>query len=267
MNRAGLRDAVLPDALRPAFAAPRVRALMTTRRGGVSLGGHASLNLRRGLGDDDAAVEQNLARLHAEIGLRPAWLRQVHGTRVVRLPLAGDASDEADACLTTEPGVVCAVQVADCLPVLFATRDGGAVGAAHAGWRGLSAGVLETTVGALCEAAGCEPDGIEAWLGPCIGPRHFEVGGDVLAGFGLDAARRHPRFTPTPQGRWLADLAGLARDRLEARGLRRVEGGAWCTVEDGSRFFSFRRDTREHGACGRMAACIWIDPGAGGGRR
>lgn len=251
----------LPDALRPAFGAPQVRALMTTRQGGVSRGGYESLNLRHGLGDDEAAVEQNLARLQAAIGAPPTWLKQVHGQRVLRLPLAAGASNEADACITTEPGVVCAVQVADCLPVLFATRDGHAVGAAHAGWRGLSSGVLEATVDALRAAAGCAPGDIEAWLGPCIGPRQFEVGADVLAGFGVDAVTDHPRFRPQQPGKWLADLAGLARDRLQAYGLEAIDGGSWCTVEDGSRFFSFRRDTREHGACGRMAGCIWIESG------
>lgn len=250
----------LPDALRPSFAPPGVRALMSTRLGGVSRGGHESLNLRHGLGDDEAAVEQNLARLRAAVGAEPTWLKQVHGRRVLRLPLDPGAANEADASFTTEPGVVCAVQVADCLPVLFATRDGRAVGAAHAGWRGLSSGVLEATVDALCEAAGCEADAIEAWLGPCIGPRQFEVGADVLAGFGVAADADHPRFRPDRPGKWLADLAGLARDRLAARGLRRIEGGTWCTVEEGSRFFSFRRDTRLHGVSGRMAACIWIEP-------
>jgi polyphenol oxidase len=258
-----LNHSALPDLLRPVFGPPRVRALMTTRLGGVSQGGYASLNLRHGLGDDEAAVEENLARLHTVIGAQPTWLRQVHGLRVLRMPLAEDASNEADACITTEPGVVCAVQVADCLPVLFATRDGRAVGAAHAGWRGLAAGVLEATVDAMCEAAGCAPGDIEAWLGPCIGPRQFEVGEDVLAGFGIDASADHPRFKPQRPGKWLADLAGLARDRLEARGLQDIGGGTWCTAEDGSRFFSFRRDTRLHGACGRMAACVWIETGPG----
>jgi len=260
-------SAALPDALRPPFGSARVQALMTTRQGGVSTGGYGSLNLRHGLGDEPAAVDENLARLHAALGAAPTWLKQVHGRRVLRLPLPDSADHEADACVTTEPGVVCAVQVADCLPVLFATRDGRAVGAAHAGWRGLAAGVLEATVDALCESAGCEAGDIEAWLGPCIGPRQFEVGADVLAGFGVDvatdAAADHPRFRPQRPGKWLADLPGLARDRLAVRGLRHIGGGEGCTVEDGSRFFSFRRDTRLHGAAGRMAACVWIDPRSG----
>jgi len=263
-----LSDLPLPDALRPMFGAPGVRALMTTRQGGVSRGGFESFNLRHGLGDDEAAVEENLARLRAAIGLTPTWLAQVHGRRVLCLPLAPGASNEADACITTAPGVVCAVQVADCLPVLFATLDGRAVGAAHAGWRGLAAGVLEATVAALREASACEARSIEAWLGPCIGPRHFEVGPEVLAGFGVDpsAQPESPRFAAQRPGKWLADLPGLARDRLQALGLTRIAGGSACTVEEGSRFFSFRRDTRERGHAGRMAACIWIDPRVGSQR-
>lgn len=256
----------LTDALRPAFGAPSVRALMSTRAGGASTGGFASLNLRHGLGDSRVAVDENLARFHAAIGAEPQWLRQVHGSRVVRLPLphlpAEAPAPEADAAITTEAGIACAVQVADCLPALFAVRDGRGVGAAHAGWRGLSAGVLEQTLAALCEAALCAPADVEAWLGPCIGPRHFEVGADVLAGFGVDGSSgglAGGRFEPAGAGKWLADLAGLARDRLAAAGVANVSGGTWCTVEDSARFFSFRRNTRLHGHSGRMAAAIWIE--------
>lgn len=257
----------LPNALRPAFTSPRVHALMSTRQGGVSQGAFASLNLRHGLGDDVGAVVENQARFAAALGAEPVWLRQVHGTRVLRLPLVTDAAEaveatpnelpEADASITTTPGVACAVQVADCMPVLFAVADGRGVGAAHAGWRGLSSGVLEATVAALCEAADCEPTDIEAWLGPCIGPRHFEVGADVLEGFGVPAGS--PRFVPDRPGKWLADLPGLAHDRLSALGIARISGGTWCTVEDASRFFSFRRDTRLHGRSGRLAAAIWCE--------
>jgi YfiH family protein len=141
--------------------------------------------------------------------------------------------------------------VADCLPVLLAAP--GAVGAAHAGWRGLAGGVLEATVGALCEAAGCAPGQLQAWLGACIGPRRFEVGADVLQAFGADAASDSPRFRRHVPGKWLADLPGLARDRLQALGLQQVSGAGWCTVEDASRFFSFRRD----GVTGRMVAAVW----------
>lgn len=251
----------LPEALRPSFATPRVRALMSTRAGGVSHGpAFASLNLGMAVGDEPAAVAENRARFARMVGGRPTFLRQVHDRRVVRLPAAQDMP-EADASLTTEPGVACVVQVADCLPVLLAAPQGRGVAAAHAGWRGLSAGVVEAAAIALCEATACRPEDLEAWLGPCIGPRQFEVGADVLAGFGVATDRPHPRFVPASPGKWLADLAGLARDRLGALGVTRVAGGAWCTVEDASRFFSFRRDRPLHGNSGRMAAAIWIEPG------
>ncbi len=237
---------------------------MTTRRGGVSSGVFASMNLRDGLGDDASAVAQNLALLASVVGALPVRLNQVHGARVVRLTAADAAPDapqhDADACFTTEPGVVCSVQVADCLPVLFAAP--GAVAAAHAGWRGLAAGVLESTLAALCDASNCPPDQVAAWLGPCIGPRRFEVGADVLQAFGVSAATGPTstatplasRFAPTTAGKWLADLPGLARDRLSACGVQDVSGGTWCTASDASRFFSFRRD----GVTGRMVAAVWL---------
>ncbi len=249
----------LPGALRPRFASPRVGALMSTRVGGVSHGVFDSLNLGSAVGDDPTWVAENRARFSRALGAEPRFLKQVHGQRVVRLPTA-EPLPEADACVTTEPGIACVIQVADCLPVLLAAPEDRGVAAAHAGWRGLAGGVLEATVGALCEAAGCAPAEIEAWLGPCIGPRRFEVGGDVLAGFGLAPEAEHPRFLPHAPGKWLADLPGLARDRLRALGLVRIDGGTWCTVEDASRFFSFRRDRPLHGNSGRMAAAIWITP-------
>ena len=181
-------------------------------------------------------------------------MSQVHGARVLRLPAdAGSGTLEADAAISTEPGIACTVMVADCLPVLFAAPAGRGVGAAHAGWRGLAGGVLEATVAALCEAAACSAQDLRAWLGPCIGPRQFEVGADVVAALGGG-----PCFVerPRPDGamRWLADLPGLARERLRAAGVTEVSGGEWCTVEDASRFFSFRRD----GVSGRMAAAVWL---------
>jgi len=236
----------------------RVGALMSTRAGGVSQAPFASLNLGRAAGDDAAAVDENRQRFAASLGATPVWLSQVHGARVLRLCAdMGDGPLAADAAITTEPAIACTVMVADCLPVLFAAPGGRGVGAAHAGWRGLAAGVLEGTVAALSEAAACAPGELHAWLGPCIGPRHFEVGADVVEAL---ASRQSPgpRFAPRqrPDGdmRWLADLAGLARDRLQAAGLTRISGGGWCTVEDESRFFSFRRD----GVTGRMAAAVWL---------
>jgi len=243
----------LEGALTPDWpAGARVGALMSTRIGGVSAGPWRSLNLGGAVGDDAGAVAENRRRFETALGVPAAYLSQVHGARVVRLPAAG-APIDADASVTTEPGVACTVLVADCLPVLFAAPGGSGVGAAHAGWRGLAGGVLEATVASLCEAAACAPAGLHAWIGPCIGPRQFEVGADVVEALG---GGQH--FVPRPRAdgamRWLADLPGLARGRLQAAGVTQISGGAWCTVEDASRFFSFRRD----GITGRMAAAVWL---------
>jgi len=245
-----------PDWLRPSFSVPGVAALMTTRRGGFSAAPFDSMNVRDGLGDDRGAVERNRAVLERAIGVPPVHLNQVHGRGVVRLHRAdgqrADSVHEADASVTTESAVACAVQVADCLPVLFAAP--GAVAAAHAGWRGLAAGVLEATVDSLCGAAGCEPQAVQAWLGPCIGPRQFEVGDDVRRAFGGDQRVDALRFAPLGAGKWLANLPLLATDRLRECGVISISGGSWCTVEDASRFFSFRRDR----ITGRMVAAIWL---------
>ena len=214
------------------------------------------MNLGVAVGDDAAHVARNRALFKQALGAEPVFMKQVHGTRVLRLRREhlGGPLQEADACITTERGLACTVQVADCMPVLMAAP--GAVGAAHAGWRGLAGGVVEATLQQLCEAAACKPDQVEAWLGPCIGPASFEVGADVLQGFGADPASPDPqRFKPLCAGKWLANLPQLARHRLAAAGVNRVEGGRWCTVEDRSRFFSFRRD----GVTGRMAAAVWLD--------
>ena len=245
--------------LRPAWAAPAgIGAAMSLREGGVSEGLYASLNLGVAVGDDPETVVENRARFAAALGARPVWLRQVHGVHVLCLQAATDAADTpADAAWTDEPGLACTVQVADCLPVLFALNDGRAVAAAHAGWRGLAAGVLEAAVDALCRGAGARPAEVQAWLGPCIGPRQFEVGADVLRAFGQDRRADMPRFTrrdrPDGSTRWLADLQGLAQDRLAAAGVGAIAATPACTVEDPSAFFSFRRD----GVTGRMAAAIW----------
>lgn len=254
----------LPEAIHPRFASARVGALMSSRIGGVSEGRWSSLNLGTAVGDDPQAVAENRRRFAGAIGGAPVFLRQVHGQRVVKLPLAPSATPdmppEADACFTVDPGVACVIQVADCLPVLLAAPGARGVAAAHAGWRGLAGGVLEATLEALCLATGCSPAEIEAWLGPCIGPRQFEVGSDVLQGFGVNPNLAHPRFTSQGEGKWLADLAGLATDRLHRAGLNRLASGSWCTVEDSSRFFSHRRDGARLGGSGRMAAAIWIEP-------
>ena len=230
---------------------------MSTRAGGVSSGAYESLNLGVAVGDLPEAVAENRRRFAAACaGAEPAWLRQVHGARVVCLGDGEDARDDtpADAAWTMTPGRACVVQVADCLPVLLASADGRAVAAAHAGWRGLAGGVVEAALRALSEGSGCAPADVFAWLGPCIGPRSFEVGADVLAAFPGREGRFVSRPRPDGAPRWLADLPGLARDRLRAAGVRHVGGGTWCTVEDRSRFFSYRRD----GVTGRLAAAVWL---------
>ena len=250
--------------LRPGWPAPPgVAAAMSQRGGGVSAGPgacYASLNLGVAVGDDAAAVAENRARFAAALGAQPVWLRQVHGVNVLRLHAGGDTAPgtPADAAWTSDTGVACTVLVADCLPVLFALRDGSAVAAAHAGWRGLAGGVLEATVRALCEGRGALPCDVLAWLGPCIGPREFEVGADVLQAFGEnpaapDGRRFVYRARPDGQARWLANLVQLARDRLAAAGVLHIAAAGACTVENRSDFFSFRRD----GVTGRMAAAVW----------
>jgi hypothetical protein len=251
-----------PPLLRPAWPAlPGVGAAMSTRAGGTSTGPYASLNLGVAVGDDAAAVADNRARFGAAIGARPVWLRQVHGVNVLRLQAASDdmPATSADAAWTTERGIACTVQAADCMPVLFALRDSSAVAAAHAGWRGLAAGVLEATLHALRSGTGADAADVQVWLGPCIGPRQFEVGADVLQAFGQPpAAADRRRFVPSPRAdgapRWLANLPLLARDRLAAAGVRAITVSGACTLEDASTFFSFRRDGA---VAGRLAAAIW----------
>ncbi len=248
----------------PAGFAATVGALMSTRLGGDSFAPWNSMNLGDATGDDPGAVARNRRRFAETSGATPVFLRQLHGVRVARITHA-DAEPvarqlEADASVTTECGVACTVLVADCLPVLLCAPEGRAVGAAHAGWRGLAGGVAEAALRAVCEAAACEPADVQCWLGACIGPRQFEVGADVLKAFGVDPRDADPqRFAARdlPAGserKWLANLAQLARDRLQGAGVRQLSGGDLCTVEDSSRFFSFRRD----GVTGRMAAAIWI---------
>lgn len=239
------------------WAAPSgVGAWMTTREGGSSTGPYAGFNLARHVGDAPAAVAANRAALARTLAgeLRLQWLDQVHGTRVMRASAATTADEpRADAAWTDEPGVACCVLVADCLPVLLAAANGRAVAAAHAGWRGLAGGVVEAALAQVAQGAGCEPAQVLAWLGPCIGARRFEVGEDVVDAFGGG-----PRFVA--QGwrdgrlRWLADLPGLAADRLRAAGVPVVSDGTACTVEDASRFFSYRRE----GVTGRLAAGVWL---------
>lgn len=239
--------------IHPDWPAPRrVLAATTTRGGGISVAPFDALNLGAHVGDDPAAVRHNRARLGEVLGLRhePAWLQQVHGTTVARLPRS-DPAAAADASFTTEPGRVCVVLTADCLPVLFCDEAGTMVAAAHAGWRGLASGVLEAAIAALP----CPPQRLLAWLGPAIGPAAFAVGAEVRAAFVADSADAARAFHPgAASGKWLCDLYALARMRLQRAGLSRVSGGGFCTFSEGARFYSFRRD----GACGRLATLIWL---------
>jgi polyphenol oxidase len=240
--------------LTPEWPAPGgVRAAFTLRTGGVSAPPFDTLNVGAHVGDAAQSVVENRRLIRAALTLpgEPVWMEQVHGREVLDLDSAAHpaAACVADAALTRARGRVCAVQVADCLPVLLAVRDGSAVAAAHAGWRGLAAGVLEATVRALA----VPPQRLIAWLGPAIGQAHFEVGEEVRRAFlARDAAAAHA-FVPNARGRWQCDLPGLARRGLQTLGVAAIFGGAWCTYADAARFFSFRRD----GRCGRMAALIW----------
>ena len=246
-----------PQLLFPDWPAPPgVRAACTTRLGGVSSGVYASLNMGCSGGDNADAVSENRRRVHQALALpaQPCWIRQVHGVRVAQMPRDAPEPD-ADASFSVEPGVVCAVQAADCLPVLLCDRAGTVVAAAHAGWRGLAAGVLEKTVAALP----VPPGELLAWLGPAIGPEAFEVGEEVRDSFvGADAAAAIAFRAGGQPGKHYADLFVLARQRLARAGVQRVSGGGLSTHGDPARFYSYRRD----GITGRMAALIWLQPHA-----
>ncbi len=241
--------------LTPAWGAPStVRAACTLRSGGVSAAPFASLNLGAGVGDEPAAVAENRRRLRAALALpaEPLWLQQVHGLEV----LAADAEfppGPADAAVTHRTDRVLAITVADCMPVLLASEDGAVIGAAHAGWRGLAAGVLEATVAAM----GVAPDGLYAWLGPAIGPLHFEVGDEVRAQFLAGDERAAAGFSANARGRWQCDLPLLARQRLARLGVVRISAAQRSTYADPAHCYSYRRD----GQTGRMAALIWRSAG------
>lgn len=238
-------------------ASPRVRGFSSLRRGlnvGVSKPPFDTFNLGAHCGDEAEAVATNRAALGwaGALPSPPCWLRQVHGTRVWRFEAPSTVEIEADAAVTSTPGVVLAVLTADCLPVLFAASDGSEVGAAHAGWRGLCAGVLENTVAAMRSA----PADLVAWLGPAAGAAAYEVGEEVRSAFVERDAAAASAFIATRPGHWLCDLYGLARLRLAAVGVQAVSGGGRCTISEPDRFFSHRRD----GSSGRMTSLVWIEP-------
>lgn len=246
---------VKPQHILPDWPAPKnIRAAVTTRLGGVSQPPYTSFNLAAHVGDDPTAVRENRTRLRTTLAFpaEPLWLKQVHGTTVVHAAQVG-VEPEADGAFSAQPGVVCAVLTADCLPVLLCNRQGTKVAALHAGWRGLAGGVIEAGVKAL-SMPGNE---LLAWLGPAIGPEKFEVGAEVRAVFMQHDPQAESAFQLTRDGKYLADIYMLARQRLQKLGLTGVYGGQLCTVTESARFFSYRRE----GVTGRMATLIWIDDG------
>ena len=252
-----------PDWPAPAF----VHALMTTREGGVSQSPWETLNLGDHVGDVPERVYANRALVHETMGARAVYLRQVHGVKGVAIHAQTPPNTEADVAWTNEAGVACTMMVADCLPILVCHPEHKWVAAAHAGWRGLAGalgvGVVETLASAIL-AEGIEPKDCLAWLGPCIGPKAFEVGPEVKAAFEGQWTRpgllRY--FEAAPQGKYWADLAGLARERLNLAGFKNLYGNdssqAWCTYTQTSKYHSHRRDSSARGSAGRMAAYIWL---------
>jgi YfiH family protein len=256
-HRMGGASASVPTEVQSWFAPdwplpPQVRSLITTRAGGASAAPFESFNLAEHVDDEPAHVALNRARLRAVLPSEPRWLSQVHGVAVADLDVggAGDAI-RADAAVTRSPGTVAAVLTADCLPVLLCAADGSVVGAAHAGWRGLCNGVLESCLGAMKVA----PARVLAYLGPAISRQAYEVGDDVRSAFLACDASAAAAFVANARGRWQADLYALARQRLQAAGVASIHGGGRCTYGEPDKFFSFRRD----GRTGRMASLIWIE--------
>ena len=245
-----MNEAYVPDWEIPA----NVRALQTTRIGGVSRAPWDGFNLGDHVGDSPDAVAVNRALLRANLPGDPFWLKQVHGTVAVDVDKWPEIN-QGDAAYARQPGKICAVMTADCLPVLFCDRQGAVVAAAHAGWRGLLAGVLESAVGAMQVV----PGNILAWLGPAIGPACFEVGREVRDAFVAgDPAAKVAFKSCANEGKWLCDIYLLARQRLQRMGITAISGGEACTVSEGDRFFSYRRD----GVTGRMASLIWLERAA-----
>jgi purine-nucleoside/S-methyl-5'-thioadenosine phosphorylase / adenosine deaminase len=241
-------DWIVPD-----WPVPRgVRAFVTTRAGGVSEGEYASMNLGTRSGDDVERVARNRLIVRSHLPSMPRWLAQVHGTDVADLDRLGDDDvANADAAVVGVPGRVAAVLTADCMPLLLCDASGRRVGVAHAGWRGMAAGVIENAALAL----GCAPGKVIAWMGPTIGPNAFEVGPEVRAAFLRADPGAGAAFVAHTPGKFMADLYALARRRLESAGVREIHGGGFCTLREAARFFSYRRVRNS----GRMGAFIWMD--------
>ena len=230
-------------------APPNVKALQTTRKGGVSAAPYDTLNLGLHVGDDPVRVNRNRQSLASFMPSEPVWLEQVHGSIVANADMAG-CRVQADASVARQHGSVCVVMTADCLPVLLCDKQGSVVGAAHAGWKGLAAGVIEATVQAMNVA----PQNLMAWLGPAISREAFEVGEEVRAAFVATHPQAESAFAAGLPGKWLADIYALARIRLNALGITQIYGGNYCTYRENDKFFSYRRD----GVTGRMGTFIWL---------
>lgn len=238
-------DLIFPDWPAP----PNVRAMQTTRLGGISESPYNSLNLGDHVGDDPMRVAANRQRLNQWLPNEPVWLHQVHGTAVVQAEQAS-CLPQADATVASTANAVCVVMTADCLPLLLCDRAGSKVAAVHAGWRGLHAGVIEAALAQM----NVPPADLMVWLGPAIGPQAFEVGPEVRAAFVGHDTEAERAFEPAGAGKWLANLYLLARQRLQVMGISAIYGGDLCTYTDAQRFFSYRRD----GVTGRMASMIWL---------
>ncbi|MBI5439155.1 MAG: peptidoglycan editing factor PgeF [Nitrosomonadales bacterium] len=249
-----LEHCIIPDWPAPAH----VKALQTTRQGGMSVAPYDSFNLGSHVGDNPLAVARNRMSLNALLPSEPVWLEQVHGTVVANADHAS-CLPQADACIARQRSSVCVVMTADCLPLLLCDKQGTVVGAAHAGWKGLAAGVIEATVQAMNAA----PQNLIAWMGPTISRDAFEVGEEVRAAFVENDPQAASAFAPSPlmgEGRgegekWLADIYALARLRLNALGITQIYGGGYCTWREREKFFSYRRD----GVTGRMGTFIWLE--------
>lgn len=241
-----LEHCIIPDWPAPAG----IKALQTTRQGGVSIAPYDSLNLGSHVGDNPLAVARNRMSLNTLLPSEPVWLEQVHGTVVVNADMAS-CRPQADACIARHHSAVCAVMTADCLPVLLCDETGNVVGAVHAGWKGLAAGVIEATVQAMDVA----PQSLMAWLGPAISQEAFEVGGEVRAAFIAVQPQAATAFILGQHGKWFADIYALARLRLNALGITQIYGGSHCTYREREKFFSYRHD----GVTGRMGTFIWLE--------
>ncbi len=246
------------DWIVPHWPAPsRVRACTTTRIGGFSEGAFSSMNLGDRTDDNIIAIAKNRNQLNRVLQLpcEPSWLFQSHSNKVVRLYDDTPSNQHADASYTTIPDKVCAVLTADCLPVLLCAKDGSVVAAIHAGWRGLANGIIDNTISTLLHFANCKPPELLAWMGPAIGPGLFEVGDDVRRAFMEQFQEATRAFTPIVEGKWLADIYMLARQRLNRMGVTDIYGGDYCTATQYEKFYSYRRDRET----GRMASLIWME--------